>query len=178
MTETPEQIASQAKTAYQDEDYSQAAGLYKTAQDMYETSGDSLNAAEMANNRSVSLLKAGDPKAALQAVEGTENTFANAGDVKRQAMALANKAAALEGLKKLPEALALYEESSGLLKQIGEKELRAYVLKSISAIQLRQGDRLQAVASMDAALDNKPQLGVIDRIMRRLIQWVYRLLGR
>ena len=44
-------------------------------------------------------------------------------------MSLANQAAALEGLKKWPEALELYEKSSSLLKEIGEKELRAYVLK-------------------------------------------------
>jgi len=178
MAENPEQIITQAKSAYQDEDYPHAAELFKSAQDLYESSGDRPNAAEMANNRSVTLLKGGDPNGALQAVEGTDEIFAQAGDVKKQAMALANKAAALEGLKKLTEALQLYEQSSDLLKQIGEKELRAYVLKSISAIQLRQGNRLEAVASMDAALDNKPNPGVKDRFVKRLIQWVYRLLGR
>jgi tetratricopeptide (TPR) repeat protein len=178
MTENPDQIISQAKLAYQDEDFTQAAELFKSAQGAYEAAGDHPNAAEMANNRSVALLKGGDPNGALQAVEGTDEVFAQAGDIKRQAMALANKAAACEGLKKYSEALQLYEQSSELLKQIGEKELRAYVLKSISAIQLRQGDRLEAVASMDAALDNKPNPGLQDRFVKRLIQWVYRLLGR
>ncbi len=178
MTENPEQIITQAKTAYQDEDFTHAAELFKSAEDVYTAAGDRLNAAEMANNRSVALLKGGSASSALEAGEGTYAVFAQAGDVKRQAMALANKAAALEGLKKYSEALQLYEQSSDLLKGIGEKELRAYVLKSISAIQLRQGNRLEAVASMDAALDNQPNPGVKDRFVKRLIQWVYRLLGR
>jgi len=93
-------------------------------------------------------------------------------------MALANNAAALEGLKNFSEALQLYEQSSDLFKQIGENELRAYVLKSISAIQLRQGKQFEAVASMQASLDNKPNPGIKDRFVKRLIQWVYKLLGR
>lgn len=178
MFENPQQLIEQAKTAYQDEDYPRAAEFFKTAQDRYAAAGDHASAAEMANNRSVALLKAGDAKGALQSVEGTDEIFARAGDIKKQAMALANKAAALEGLKKISEALQLYEQSSDLLKQIGENELRAYVLKSISAIQLRQGKQFEAVASMQASLDNKPNPGIKDRFVKRLIQWVYKLLGR
>ena len=178
MSENPQQLIEQAKTAYQDEDFPRAAELFKTAQEGYAAAGDQPSAAEMANNRSVALLKAGDANGALQAVEGTDEIFAQAGDIKKQAMALANNAAALEGLKNFSEALQLYEQSSDLLKQIGENELRAYVLKSISAIQLRQGKQFEAVASMQASLDNKPNPGIQDRFVKRLIQWVYKLLGR
>jgi tetratricopeptide (TPR) repeat protein len=178
MSDNPDQISQQGKTAFQDEDYAQAVELFKSAQAAYGASEKPLLAAEMANNLSVALLKSGNASAALQAVEGTDLIFSQAEDTQKQAMALANKAAALEGLKKWADALDLYEKSSDLLKQIGEKELRAYVLKSISSIQLRQGKQLEAVASMDASLDNKPNPGLMDRIVKRLIQWVYRLLGR
>ncbi len=178
MTTSLEQIIEQAKAAYQDEDYSRAAELYRSAQKEYAAAPDPLAAAEMANNCSVALLKAGDARGALQAVEGTDAVFSQANDVKRQAMALANKAAALDALKKFPEALALYEQSSDLLKQIGENELRAYVLKSISPVQLRQGKQLEAIASMQASLENKPNPGVKDRFVKRLIQQVFKLLSR
>ncbi len=178
MNATLEQIVEQAKTAYQDEDYSQAAELYRSAQKEYAAALDPLAAAEMANNCSVALLKSGDARGALQAVEGTDAVFSQANDVKRQAMALANKAAALDALKKYPEALELYEQSSDLLKQIGESELRAYVLKSISSVQLRQGKQLEAIASMQASLDNNPNPGVKDRFVKRLIQQVFKLLSR
>jgi tetratricopeptide (TPR) repeat protein len=178
MSENPDLLSEQGKTAYQDEDYAQAIELFKRAQAAYAASDKPLLAAEMANNLSVALLKNGNAGGALQAVEGTDETFAQAGNSQKQAMALANKAAALEGLKKWADALNYYEKSSDLLKQIGEKELRAYVLKSISAIQLRQGKQLEAVTSMEASLDNKPNPGVLDRFVKRLIQWVHKLLGR
>ena len=178
MNDNPDQLSQQGKSAFQDEDYGQAVEYFKSAQAAYTASEKPLLAAEMANNLSVALLKSGDAIAALQAVEGTDTIFAQGGDIQKQAMALANQAAALEGLKKWVQALALYEQSSDLLKQIGEKELRAYVLKSISGIQLRQGKQLEAVASMEASLDNKPNPGALDRFVKRLIQWVYRLLGR
>ena len=178
MNQTTAQIIDQARTAYQDEDYSNAAELYKVAENEYSAAGDPLSAAEMANNRSVALLKAGDAKGALQAVEGTDAVFSGANDEKRQAMALANKAAALEALKKFPEALDAYEQSNEILKRIGENDLRAYVLKSISAVQLRQGKQLEAIASMQASLDTKPNPGVKDRFMKRLIQQVFKLLSR
>jgi tetratricopeptide (TPR) repeat protein len=178
MNASIDQIISQAKSAYEDEDFAQAAELYKNAQKEYTAALDPLAAAEMANNCSVALLKAGDAKGALQVVEGTDIVFSQANDVKRQAMALANKAAALESLKRFPEALELYEQSNELLKQIGENELRAYVLKSISSVQLRQGKQLEAIASMQASLDNKPNPGVKDRFVKRLIQQVFKLLSR
>jgi len=178
MSQTTEQIVEQARTAYQDEDYSNAAELYKIAENAFTTAGDPLSSAEMANNRSVALLKAGNAKGALLAVEGTDAVFSRVNDEKRQAMALANQAAALESLKKYPEALEHYEQSSEILKRIGENDLRAYVLKSISAIQLRQGKQLEAIASMSASLDNKPNPGVKDRFMKRLIQQVFKLLSR
>jgi tetratricopeptide (TPR) repeat protein len=178
MTEKLDQLIEQARTAYNDEDYPQAAELFKTVETRYKTTGDSLSAAEMANNRSVALLKANDPAAALKAVEGTDTVFEAAGDTRRQAMALANKAAALESLKKYPDALEIYEKSSELLKQIGDGELRAYVLKCISAIQLRQGKQFEAIATMQASLDNKPSPGIKDRFMKRLIEQVFNLMRR
>src|SRR5512146_1996853 len=178
MSDSLDLMSQQAKTAYQDEDYTQAAELFMKAENGYAAAGDPLTAAEMANNRSVALLKAGDLKAALQAVDGTDAVFAQANDVKRQAMAIANKAAVLEALKKYPEALTLNEQASELFKQIGENELRAYVLKSISSIQLRQGNQLEAIASMQASLDNKPNPGVKDRFLKRLINQVFKLLSR
>ena len=63
-------------------DYSQAANLFATASIAMRTSaGDVLGSAEMDNNRSVALLKAGNAKAALSASQGTEILFSQAGDL-------------------------------------------------------------------------------------------------
>src|SRR5512140_1090694 len=175
---SPTSLAAKGHAAFKSEDFEQAASLFESAAAEYQRRGDTLNAAEMANNRSVALLKAGDPQGAFDAAAGTPEIFAGAGDVKRQAMALANQASALEGLKKYKDALALYEQSNELLKQIGDKELRSYVLQCISAIQLRTGSQFEAMASAEAAIDNKPNPGIKDRFLRRLIKQVFGLLRR
>ena len=48
--------------------------------------------------------------------------------------------------------------------------MRSYVLQAISALQLRTGKQLQAMASMDAALDNKGgKLSLKERLLRKLL---------
>ena len=94
------------------------------------------------------------PAAALAEVDGTPEIFAAAGDVRRQAMAVGNQAAALEGLKRTDEALTAYELSADLFQQVGEPDLRLHALKAMSALQSESGRRLQALATMKAGLDD------------------------
>jgi tetratricopeptide (TPR) repeat protein len=173
---TPSQRSEQALAAYRDGDYETAAAKFLATENAYTTAGDSLTAAEMANNRSVALLKAGDAQGALLAAQGTDLIFATAGDLKRQAVALANQAAALEDLKKLDRALELYIQAAEVFKQAGEKDQRSYVLQRISTLQLRTGEQLKSLASMDAALDNKTKLTWKDRLMKGLLGQVFRML--
>jgi tetratricopeptide (TPR) repeat protein len=171
-------MIDQAKAAYEAEDFDEAAKWYERAAGEYTLQADVLNAAEMQNNRSVSLLRSGSPQAAYQASKGTEIVFANARDVHRQAMALGNQAAALEALKKDDDAIQLYKESNELLKQINEPDLRLYVLQSLSGLYLRKRQFLQAMAAMQAALDLKDHLSIRERLLKKLLQIVFSLLGR
>jgi tetratricopeptide (TPR) repeat protein len=167
----------QAKTAYEAEDYEEAARWYEQAANQCTARGDLVQAAEMSNNRSVSLLRANNPQAALQASQGTELVFAKAGDARRQAMALGNQASALEGLKKDDEALQLYRRSNEILKELNDHELRIYILQSMSGLHLRHRRYLEAMAAMHAALEIKPHLSLRERFLKKLLQIVYGMLG-
>jgi tetratricopeptide (TPR) repeat protein len=169
-------LIRRAKETYQAGRYPEAAGLFEQAARQYSLGGDELNAAEMANNRSVALLQAGDAQGALDAVEGTDQVFAQAGDVRRQALAIGNQATALEVLKRLDDALERYRQSAALLKQIGDEENRAVVLKSISALQVRTGHQLEALASMDAALSVQKKLTLQERFLKKLLDVPMRML--
>lgn len=171
-------LAADANKAYQVGDYEEAAKLFENASKMYAEAGDAVNAAEMANNRSVALLQNGNTQEALEAAQGTEQVFAQAGDTRRQAMAIGNQAAALEAMGRNDEALTRYWECSDLLKQIGEKEYRAIVLKSISALQVRTGHHVEALASMEAALENQNKLSLQDRLLKGLLQVPLRMMKR
>ncbi len=177
-TLTPEQLASEGKTAYQQDNLEAAARAFQAAAEGYRLAGDALNTAEMSNNLSVVLLIGKDAQAALQAVEGTDAVFAAAGDKRRQAMALGNRAAALEKLNRLDEALSAYEQAADLFKEIGEHGLRAPVLKSISTIKLRTGKQLESVAAWQAGLNEEEQPNIAKRLLKKLIQIPNKLIFR
>jgi tetratricopeptide (TPR) repeat protein len=134
---TPLVLAENGKMEYGKGNYKAAAGLFSQAAQAYASIGDELNAAEMKNNESVASLQAGNAKEALQAVEGTEEVFLKAGDIKRQGIAISNRAAALEGLKKWKAALAEYDRAASIFEQIGEGDMHSIVRKAAANINLK-----------------------------------------
>jgi len=171
-------LNEKAQAAYQQQNYPLAATLFQEAAQVYQQSGEELLSAEMLNNCSVAHLKAGAAELALQAAQGTDLVFANAGQRQKQAMALANQAAALEASQHLEEALNLYLQSSQILKDINDQELRPYVLQCIAALQLRTGRQVDALLSSEVALDMKKKLSVRERVLKKLLGTARDLLGR
>jgi tetratricopeptide (TPR) repeat protein len=163
-------LAEKGKLEYEQGNYGAAANLYSQAAQAYATAQDELSAAEMKNNQSVALLQAGKVKEALQATEGTEEIFANAGDLRRQGIAVGNRAAALEGLKKWKEALAEYDRAAALLEQAGAGDMHSMVRKAAANLNLKRGHL--ADSQMDVydslRLVEKPTL--TQRIMKFLIR--------
>ncbi|MBC8506730.1 MAG: hypothetical protein H8D34_17840 [Chloroflexi bacterium] len=178
---TPQQLETEAKTAYANGDYSLAAKSFSAAQQGYKSIGDEVLAAEMANNCCVALLQEDAPAAAQEAyevVEGTISVFKEAGDLRRQAMALGNRASAMEALGNLNEAIEDYEDSSRILKEIGANDLRMDVMKSLSALQLKTGRSLEALATMQAEVDGVEKPNLKQRLLKRLLSLPRRFLGR
>lgn len=165
-----EQFSDQAKHAYEQKDYQRAARLFRQAADAYQTQGDQLSAAEMLNNCCVALLQAENYREALECVLGTDLIFAGAGDLQRQALALGNRAAALEGLKRFAEAEEYYQRSGELLYQIQDHENYAVVMQSLSRVQLRQGHELEALASMQAGVANVKKPSLSQRLVRKILR--------
>jgi tetratricopeptide (TPR) repeat protein len=172
----PQQLADEGQAEYNKGEYLSAARLYKAAADGYLSAGDDLLAAEMANNCSVAFLKAGKAEYAMEAVKDTDRVFAEKGDSLRQAMALGNQAAAWEGLKQLDNAVITYGQSAELLKQLGESELRAYVLQSISSIQLRRGQYLEAYGTMGEGVMGLDRPNLKQKLLQSLMQLPFKFL--
>ena len=164
-------IVDEAKSAYHAGQYDRAAQLFNEAARQYSSSGDALTAAEMSNNESVAWLRAGKAREALNAATNTDQAFANINDAKRQAIALSNQAAALEGLKEWDKALALYEQASSLFADIGESDMRSAVLKSIASIKLRRGKITESAFNMMGSLESKQSPSVFERILRFFLRF-------
>ncbi|MGZ9166760.1 MAG: hypothetical protein ACXW4U_16430 [Anaerolineales bacterium] len=164
-------LAEKGKVEYENGNYSAAADLFLQAAQAYATMQDELNAAEMKNNQSVALLKAGKAKDALRATEGTEQIFADAGDLRRQAIAVGNRAAALEGLKKWNEALAEYDRAASIFEQAGAGDMHSVVRKAAANLNLKRG------RFTDSQLDIYDSLRLVEKptLTQRIMKFLIRI---
>jgi tetratricopeptide (TPR) repeat protein len=172
MTPEPAQLDAQGKRAFAEKRYNEAAELFRRAAEGYALGRAGLPAAEMKNNMSAALLKAGKPQEALDAALGTDEVFAGANDIKRRAMALGNQAAALEELKRYDEALQKYELAADLFGQVNEGDLRAVVMKSAAAVKLKTGRVGESAFKMMGSLDSKKNPNLFERILKFLLDFI------
>lgn len=170
MINNPEHLAEQGKEAFAAKDFDRAASFFTEAASNYEALEDTLSAAEMKNNLSVALLQAGKAKPAYEAAAGTDEIFARAGHVERQAMAFGNQGAALEALKKIDQALEAYERSAALFAEAGETEMRSIVLQSAAAIKLRRGKMIDSALSMIGSVESTKKPTLMQRFLRFLVR--------
>ncbi|MCI0519793.1 MAG: hypothetical protein L0Z70_05990 [Chloroflexi bacterium] len=180
MSETisADQLGREGKTAYQQGDYLSAARAFEAAAHAYDVSHEQLKAAEARNNASVAYLLGGDAQAAVTLTQGTAEIFSAAGDAAREGMAWGNLGAALEGLGNLPEAEQAYLRSAELLKGCTDQDAYLHVMRSLSALQLRRGRQLDALASMQAGLEGVKRPTPQQRLLKKLLKAPRRLLGK
>lgn len=168
---SPLTLANNGKEEYGKGNYKAAAGLFSQAAQAYASMQDELNAAEMKNNESVALLQAGKAREALQATEGTEEVFQKAGDTRRQGIAVSNRAAALEGVKKWKEALAEYDRAAALFEEAGEGDMHSVVRKAAANINLKRG------RVMDSQMDVFDSLRLVEKptLTQRIMKFLMRI---
>ena len=173
-TVNPITLAEQGKREYEQENYLAAADRFAQAAQAYALRKDELNAAEMKNNQSVALLQAGNAKEALHATEGTEEIFEKAGDIKRQGIAVSNRAAALEGLKQWKEALAEYDRAASLFEEIGEGDMHSTVRKAAANLNLKRGRLTDSQMDVFDSLRLVEKPTLLQRIMKFLVRMGFR----
>lgn len=166
----PVSLAEAGKKEYANGNHAAAADLFSRAARAYASASDPLNAAEMQNNRSVALLQAGRAREALQATEGTEEIFQKAGDLRRQGIAVSNRAAALEGLKKWKEALEEYDRAAALFEQAGEGDMHSIVRKAAANINLKRGHIVDSQMDIYDSLRLVEKPTLTQRLMRFLMK--------
>ena len=173
MTEIVSQNPSaEAVQAYQEGDFVNAARLFGDAASLLSADGKKTDAAEMKNNQSVAFAQCGNAQAALDAVHGTDQIFAEAGDFRRQGLALSNEATALEALKRFAEALGFYRSAADALEKANEDQARAAVMQAVAGIQLRQGKVLEALLSMRIGLAGVKTPTLKQKILRGMLRLV------
>jgi len=164
-------LAEQGKQEYEKGAYGIAADLFSQAAQAYDNVQDELNAAEMKNNQSVALLQAGKAEDALSATDGTEAIFQKAGDLKRQGIAVANRAAALERLKKYSEAMDEYNRAAIFFEEAGEGDMHSIVRKAAANLNLKRG------RVTDSQMDVYDSLRLVEKpsLTQRMMKFLMRI---
>ena len=175
---SPQQLKSAGQRLYAAGEFAAAAEQFAAAAGAYREAGEPLEAAELENNRCVALLQVGRGEEALEVVEGTPELFEEAGDRKRQAIALANCGAALEEVGEKERAADDYLRSAEILEDLGEDQLRTEVMKSLSALQLRDRNPLGALLSMRRGLEGEGKRGPVRRLLKKLLDIPFNLLSK
>ena len=174
MTPEPKELEMQGKTAFRNGRFADAANLFRLAAENYTLGHDGLMAAEMMNNVSVALLKAGKSQESLDAALDTDKIFADANDTKRQAMALGNQGSALEALHRYEEALEKYDQAAELFEKVNEDDLRSVVKKSASGVRLKMGKVTESAFGVLGALEAKKSPSFLERILKSFLDFVFR----
>ncbi len=171
-------LVKEGQRAYQQGDFLGAAQAFEAAANSLTAQGNAIEAAEQHNNSCVAYLQAGDAQTAYAVVKDTIQVFSEAKDVRRHGVALGNLGSALDAAGRLEEAAQAYQQSAELLLESGETEMRLHVLQSLSALQLRTGRQLQALASMQAGLQGTEKLSLKQRMLKKILDIPFKMLGR
>ena len=167
------ELAEEGKRAYQDDKLNEAANLFAASAVAYERAGNLVDAAEMKNNQAVILLRLKQPEQALALIEGTPAIFSSAGDKHRYAMALGNEGTALEDLRRYDEAVQRYQQSAELFDELGEEQMRAMMLESITTINAKRGKLMDSyIAAVDGMAGVKKPT-----FRQRVLKWLMRVMS-
>lgn len=179
MSETvsANELVEEGKSAYSKGEFLEAARAYQAAAESYAADGDELMAAEMRNNSSVAYLQGEDNNAAFLAVQGTPEIFESAGDSLREGMAYGNLGAVFEAQQQFEDAVDAYSRSADLLGEAGENDLRLSVMKSLSALKMREGRHMEALAAMQSGLEDIDKPTPKQSFLKKLLGMPSKLLG-
>lgn len=166
---SPGELAENAKRSYQAGDLSAAIDGFAAAAAAYASEGDAPMAAEMKNNQSVTMLRDKQPQAALDAARGTEGIFIEAGDARREGIALANQASALEALKRHKESIDYYSRAGAALEKAGEVDFRLEVMQLLAALHLRRFKIFDAIITLQSGLAGIKNPTPRQRFMKKLL---------
>ncbi len=174
----PKQLEKEGYRAYKASDFLRAAEYFKAAKLSFQTTGNLKRMAEMANNCNVALLRVNDADGALRVLNGVDIIFETEGDIRGLAITLGNRAATLEALGRSEEAIKNYRKASELFKRCGDSELYTHTQQALSTLLLRSGHSLEALATMQAGINQIGRPNIPQRFLKRLLGIPFRLMNR
>jgi tetratricopeptide (TPR) repeat protein len=174
---TATELKEQGLKHYRAERFDEAAAAFAQAAQLLEAAGNVGDAAEMRNNVCVVRMAQEKWAEALTAVQGTPEIFRQLNDKLREAQAVANLAAAQEGLGNIQEAVDFYLQAIDLFGPLGEKETRSACYKKLSGLQVKLGKQFEALHSMRSGLNLSSELTAKEKMLKDTIDKAMKMMG-
>jgi hypothetical protein len=132
----------------------------------------------MRNNQCVSLLLARKPRLAIEAVQGTNALFLDAGQMTKAGMALANEATALKDLGDKESALERFTQAAEVFRSADEEDLYLQTMQSVSGLKLKSRNLVGAVFAMQKGIDGIEKPTWRQKLLKNLLKIPDNLLNK
>lgn len=166
---TLDELKNLGLSQYRAEQFTKAALTFAQAADLLAEAGQAVASAEMRNNAGVAFMAQQQWAEAVRILQGTPEIFEANHAPQREAEALANLAAAYEGLGEVARAMEGYLQAIDKLSAVGEKDTRAACYKKLGALYFKAGQQWPAIGAIEAGLGLASELSPEERRLKAVL---------
>lgn len=172
-----QELQAQGVKLFQQQDYEDAARVFRQAQDAYEADGAKDLVAEMQVNIGLVHRALGENQQALESIQEALHTFEELQDARRTAMVLGNLGGVYVALGDKEQAYNCFRQAADIFEELGEKKLYGETLVAMGDLQMRDGKVMAGAATYEVGLENLDDLSASQKVIKGLLGFRNKLTG-
>jgi tetratricopeptide (TPR) repeat protein len=172
-----QELQAQGVKLFQQQDYEDAARVFRQAQDAYEADGAKDLVAEMQVNIGLVHRALGENQQALESIQEALHTFQELQDARRTAMVLGNLGGVYVALGDKEQAYNCFRQAADIFEELGEKKLYGETLVAMGDLQMRDGKVMAGAATYEVGLENLDDLSASQKVIKGLLGFRNKLTG-
>ena len=172
-----QELQEQGVKLFQQQDYEDAARIFRQAQDAYEAEDSIDMVAEMQVNIGLVHRALGENQQALDSIQEALHTFQELQDARRTAMVLGNLGGVYVALGDKEQAYNCFRQAADIFEELGEKKLYGETLVAMGDLQVRDGKVLAGAATYEVGLENLDELNASQKVIKGLLGFRNKLTG-
>lgn len=171
------ELQAEGVRLFQQQDFEDAARMFRQAQDAYESEGKPDMVAEMQVNTGLVHRALGENQQALDLMQEALHAFEAMNDTRRAAMVLGNLGGVYAALGDKEQAYNCYRQAADIFEELGEKKLYGETLIAMGDLQVRDGNILRGAATYEVGLENLDELSASQKVIKGLLGFRSKLTG-
>ncbi len=172
-----QELQEQGVKLFQQQDYEDAARIFRQAQDAYEADSAPDMVAEMQVNIGLVHRALGENQQALDMIQEALHAFQELQDTRRTAMALGNMGGVYVALGDKEQAYNCFRQAADIFEELGEKKLYGETLVAMGDLQVRDGKVMAGAATYEVGLENLDELNASQKVIKGLLGFRNKLTG-